>query len=206
MPLRWRGCGDEVLSGGPSASCNLIHEIIRRLGCCCETFCGHERASGVPLSKCSSVCCGTSCGGGVVSDMVLFVPRNPNKMWLNLTSFLSHGCGKKLGKLGQFKFWNVISYGLNILSVTADDATFSADFQHIFDRLLMLRRFPSQNLLIEIDSLSVDADFSLFEKLNMDYFRKSKGLLERCICDSAIDKRSVHDVVHARGLTRIDIA
>ena len=30
----------------------------------------------------------------------------------------------------------------------------------------------------------------------MDYFRNSKGPVERCSCDGGIDKRNVHDVVH----------
>ena len=34
-----------------------------------------------------------------------------------------------------------------------------------------------------------------FEELNMDYFRISMGLMEKCLRDSGIDKRDVHDVV-----------
>ena len=68
------------------------------------------------------------------------------------------------------------------------------------------RRTLSSCTQEEIDSLFDDADLSLFEELDMEYFGNSKGPVERCSCDGGIDKRSVHDVVHVRGFTRIPIA
>ena len=46
----------------------------------------------------------------------------------------------------------------------------------------------------------------MFKELNMDFLSTSKGPVERCLCGGGIDKRSVHDVVHVRGFTRIPIA
>merc|ERR1712176_485469 len=42
-----------------------------------------------------------------------------------------------------------------------------------------------------------------FEELNMDYFRNSMGLVEKCLRDSGIDKRNVHEVVLVGDSTRI---
>merc|ERR1719401_2410141 len=62
---------------------------------------------------------------------------------------------------------------------------------------------------IEIDSLFDDIDYSCslsrarFEELNMDYFRNSMGPVEKCLRDSGIDKRNVHEVVLVGGSTRI---
>merc|ERR1711924_165768 len=42
-----------------------------------------------------------------------------------------------------------------------------------------------------------------FEELNMDYFRNSMGPVEKCLRDSGIDKRNVHEVVLVGGSTRI---
>jgi L1 cell adhesion molecule like protein len=67
----------------------------------------------------------------------------------------------------------------------------------------------STQATIEIDSLFEGIDFSCslsrarFEELNMDYFRNSMGPVEKCIRDSGIDKRNVHDVVLVGGSTRI---
>ena len=36
----------------------------------------------------------------------------------------------------------------------------------------------------------------------MDYFRSSMGLVEKCLRDSGIDKRNVHEVVLVGGSTR----
>jgi len=69
----------------------------------------------------------------------------------------------------------------------------------------------STQATIEIDSLFDGIDFSLslskarFEELNMDYFRNSMGPVEKCLRDSGIDKRNVHDVVLVGGSTRIPI-
>merc|ERR1711916_111422 len=58
----------------------------------------------------------------------------------------------------------------------------------------------STQATIEIDSLFDGIDFSLslpkarFEELNMDYFRNSMGPVEKCLRDSGIDKRNVHDL------------
>ena len=41
------------------------------------------------------------------------------------------------------------------------------------------------------------------EELCMDYFRNSMGPVEKCLKDSGIDKKSVHDVVLVGGSTRI---
>merc|ERR1711977_429706 len=41
------------------------------------------------------------------------------------------------------------------------------------------------------------------EELNMDYFRNSMGPVEKCLRDSGIDKRNVHEVVLVGGSTRI---
>merc|ERR1712031_65478 len=40
-------------------------------------------------------------------------------------------------------------------------------------------------------------------ELNMDYFRNSMGPVEKCLRDSGIDKRGVHEVVLVGGSTRI---
>merc|ERR1719231_1557468 len=67
----------------------------------------------------------------------------------------------------------------------------------------------STQATIEIDSLFDGVDFSCtisrarFEELNMDYFRNSMGPVEKCMRDSGIDKRNVHDVVLVGGSTRI---
>merc|ERR1712212_1400338 len=42
-----------------------------------------------------------------------------------------------------------------------------------------------------------------FEELNMDLFRNSMGPVEKCLRDSGIDKRNVHEVVMVGGSTRI---
>merc|ERR1711912_76346 len=67
----------------------------------------------------------------------------------------------------------------------------------------------STQATIEIDSLFDGIDFSCslsrarFEDLNMDYFRNSMGPVEKCMRDSGIDKRGVHEVVLVGGSTRI---
>merc|ERR1711937_73542 len=67
----------------------------------------------------------------------------------------------------------------------------------------------STQATIEIDSLFDGIDFSCslsrarFEELNMDYFRNSMGPVEKCMRDSGIDKRGVHEVVLVGGSTRI---
>merc|ERR1712167_106687 len=67
----------------------------------------------------------------------------------------------------------------------------------------------STQATIEIDSLFDGIDFSCtlsrarFEELNMDYFRNSMGPVEKCMRDSGIDKKNVHDVVLVGGSTRI---
>merc|ERR1711972_892805 len=59
----------------------------------------------------------------------------------------------------------------------------------------------STQATIEIDSLFEGIDFSCslsrarFEELNMDYFRNSMGPVKKCMRDSGIDKRNVHEVV-----------
>merc|ERR1712224_881875 len=67
----------------------------------------------------------------------------------------------------------------------------------------------STQATIEIDSLFEGIDFSCslsrarFEELNMDYFRNSMGPVEKCMRDSGIDKKAIHDVVLVGGSTRI---
>jgi len=67
----------------------------------------------------------------------------------------------------------------------------------------------STQATIEIDSLFEGIDYSCslsrarFEELNMDYFRNSMGPVEKCLRDSGIDKRNVHEVVMVGGSTRI---
>merc|ERR1712226_299273 len=67
----------------------------------------------------------------------------------------------------------------------------------------------STQATIEIDSLFDGVDYSCslsrarFEELNMDYFRNSMGPVEKCMRDSGIDKRGVHEVVLVGGSTRI---
>merc|ERR1711975_124998 len=67
----------------------------------------------------------------------------------------------------------------------------------------------STQATIEIDSLFEGADYSCtlsrarFEELNMDYFRNSMGPVEKCMRDSGIDKKNVHEVVLVGGSTRI---
>merc|ERR1719502_2531548 len=67
----------------------------------------------------------------------------------------------------------------------------------------------STQATIEIDNLFDGIDYvcslsrARFEELNMDYFRNSMGPVEKCMRDSGIDKRSVHEVVLVGGSTRI---
>merc|ERR1711912_209570 len=67
----------------------------------------------------------------------------------------------------------------------------------------------STQATIEIDSLFDGIDLSCtlsrarFEELNMDYFRNSMGPVEKCLRDSGIDKKNVHEVVLVGGSTRI---
>jgi len=67
----------------------------------------------------------------------------------------------------------------------------------------------STQATIEIDSLFDGCDYSCslsrarFEELNMDYFRNSMGPVEKCLRDSGIDKKNVHEVVMVGGSTRI---
>merc|ERR1711966_161730 len=67
----------------------------------------------------------------------------------------------------------------------------------------------STQATIEIDSLFEGIDYSCslsrarFEELCMDYFRNSMGPVEKCMKDSGIDKKSVHEVVLVGGSTRI---
>jgi len=62
---------------------------------------------------------------------------------------------------------------------------------------------------IEIDSLSEGIDFSCnltrarFEELCMDYFRNSMTPVEKCLRDSGIDKKNIHEIVMVGGSTRI---
>ncbi|XP_041002752.1 heat shock cognate 70 kDa protein-like [Juglans microcarpa x Juglans regia] len=62
---------------------------------------------------------------------------------------------------------------------------------------------------IEVDSLYDGIDFSSnitrakFAELNMDLFRNSIELVEKCLTDAEVDKKSVHDVVLTGGSTRI---
>merc|ERR1711998_603877 len=67
----------------------------------------------------------------------------------------------------------------------------------------------STQATIEIDSLFDGIDFSCslsrarFEELNMDYFRNSMGPVEKCLRDSGVDKKNVHEMVLVGGSTRI---
>jgi len=67
----------------------------------------------------------------------------------------------------------------------------------------------STQATIEIDSLFDGIDYSCslsrarFEELNMDYFRNSMGPVEKCMRDSGIDKKNVHEIVLVGGSTRI---
>merc|ERR1712146_407891 len=67
----------------------------------------------------------------------------------------------------------------------------------------------STQATIEIDSLFDGIDYSCslsrarFEELNMDYFRNSMGPVEKCLRDSGIDKKNVHEIVLVGGSTRI---
>ncbi|XP_062154327.1 heat shock cognate 70 kDa protein-like [Alnus glutinosa] len=62
---------------------------------------------------------------------------------------------------------------------------------------------------IDVDSLYNGIDFSLsitrarFAELNMDLFRKSIELVEKCLTDAKMDKSEVHDVVLTGGSSRI---
>ncbi|KAF4651607.1 70-kilodalton heat shock protein [Perkinsus chesapeaki] len=62
---------------------------------------------------------------------------------------------------------------------------------------------------IEIDSLFEGIDYNCtlsrarFEELCMDYFRNTMAPVEKCLRDSGIDKRNVHEVVLVGGSTRI---
>merc|ERR1712224_1071681 len=67
----------------------------------------------------------------------------------------------------------------------------------------------STQATIEIDSLFDGIDYTCslsrarFEELCMDYFRNSMGPVEKCMKDSGIDKKNVHEVVLVGGSTRI---
>merc|ERR1712086_985443 len=67
----------------------------------------------------------------------------------------------------------------------------------------------STQATIEIDSLFDGIDYSCslsrarFEELCMDYFRNSMGPVKKCMRDSGIDKKNVHEVVLVGGSTRI---
>eukprot|EP00928_Gymnodinium_smaydae_P023364 TRINITY_DN19312_c1_g2_i1.p1 TRINITY_DN19312_c1_g2~~TRINITY_DN19312_c1_g2_i1.p1 ORF type:complete len:643 (-),score=167.23 TRINITY_DN19312_c1_g2_i1:199-2127(-) len=67
----------------------------------------------------------------------------------------------------------------------------------------------STQAVIEIDSLYDGIDYQCtlsrarFEELNMDYFRSTMGPVEKCLRDSGIDKKDVHEVVLVGGSTRI---
>jgi len=67
----------------------------------------------------------------------------------------------------------------------------------------------STQATIEIDSLCDGIDYSCtlsrarFEELCMDYFRNSMGPVEKCMKDSGIDKKNVHEIVLVGGSTRI---
>jgi len=67
----------------------------------------------------------------------------------------------------------------------------------------------SAQATIEIDSLFEGIDYSCtlsrarFEELCMDFFRNSMGPVEKCLRDSGIDKRNVHEIVMVGGSTRI---
>ncbi|GLT77987.1 hypothetical protein SLA2020_495390 [Shorea laevis] len=62
---------------------------------------------------------------------------------------------------------------------------------------------------IEVDSLYNGIDFSSiitrarFAELNMDLFKKSIELVEKCLTDAKMDKSGVHDVVLIGGSSRI---
>ncbi|KAB1217895.1 Heat shock cognate 70 kDa protein [Morella rubra] len=62
---------------------------------------------------------------------------------------------------------------------------------------------------IEVDSLYNGIDFcstitqARFAELNIDFFRKSVKLVEKCLADAKIDKSGVHDVVLTGGSSRI---
>jgi heat shock protein 1/8 len=62
---------------------------------------------------------------------------------------------------------------------------------------------------IEVDSLYNGIDFSScitrarFAELNMDLFKMSIELVEKCLTDAKMDKRGVHDVVLTGGSSRI---
>ncbi|KAF5442486.1 hypothetical protein F2P56_035138 [Juglans regia] len=62
---------------------------------------------------------------------------------------------------------------------------------------------------ISVDALYEGIDFisnitrSKFSELNMDFFKKSVNLVEKCLADAKMDKRSVHDVVLTGGSSRI---
>ncbi len=67
----------------------------------------------------------------------------------------------------------------------------------------------STQATIEIDSLFEGVDYSVsisrarFEELCIDYFRNSMGPVEKVLRDSAMDKKSVHEIVLVGGSTRI---
>ena len=59
---------------------------------------------------------------------------------------------------------------------------------------------------IEIESLFEGIDYSCYvsctlQELCMVYFRNSKGLVVKCLRDSGIDKKDVHDLVLVGGST-----
>jgi len=67
----------------------------------------------------------------------------------------------------------------------------------------------STQATIEIDSLFDGIDYTCtlsrarFEELCMDYFRNSLTPCEKCLRDSGLDKKNIHDIVMVGGSTRI---
>lgn len=67
----------------------------------------------------------------------------------------------------------------------------------------------STQIKIEVDSLFEGIDFyssitrAKFEELNLDLFKKCMEIVDKCLIDAKMDKRSLHEVVLVGGSSRI---
>merc|ERR1712096_579852 len=108
--------------------------------------------------------------------------------------------------------------GLNVLRIinepTAAAIAYGLDKKSSGERNVLIYdmgggTFDVSLLTIEVDSLFDGIDYTCslsrarFEELCMDYFRNSMGPVEKCMRDSGIDKKNVHEVVLVGGSTRI---
>ena len=76
---------------------------------------------------------------------------------------------------------------------------FRASVLNVLSRRPRLPRLKLTRLFDYLCSLSR----ARFEEVNIDYSRNSLGPVEKCMLDTGIDRKNVHDVVLVGGSTRI---